>query len=96
MDWLTKMTQKTLADFTEELKATYPTLTKGNNNDVITLESDEYESVVAEWAKDKLAALEKEAADKLAEEKAKTAKEAAQAKLAALGLTTDDLKALGL
>lgn len=31
-----------------------------------------------------------------AETAAKTAKEAAQAKLAALGLTTDDLKALGL
>ena len=30
------------------------------------------------------------------EAKAMTAKEAAQAKLAALGLTTDDLKALGL
>jgi hypothetical protein len=30
------------------------------------------------------------------QEKAEAAKEAAQAKLAALGLTTDDLKALGL
>lgn len=36
-------------------------------------------------------------AEKIALEKeAETAKESAQAKLAALGLTTDDLKALGL
>ena len=96
MDWQTKMTQKTLADFTQELKADYPTLTKGNNDDVITLESDEYESVIAEWAQEKLLAQQKETADKLAEEKAKDDKEAAQAKLAALGLTADDLKALGL
>lgn len=39
----------------------------------------------------------KEKADKLAaEQAAKIAKEAAEAKLAALGLTADDLKALGL
>ena len=36
------------------------------------------------------------AAQKLAEADAQEAKNAAQAKLAALGLTTDDLKALGL
>ena len=41
--------------------------------------------------------LEKKIADKLAEkEQADAAREAAQAKLAALGLTADDLKALGL
>ena len=41
--------------------------------------------------------LEKEIADNLAaKEQADIAREAAQAKLAALGLTTEDLKALGL
>ena len=35
-------------------------------------------------------------AEQAAENKTKQAKEAAQAKLSALGLTTDDLKALGL
>ena len=37
-----------------------------------------------------------DAAELVALEKAEAAKETAQAKLAALGLTTDDLKALGL
>ena len=41
--------------------------------------------------------LKKQVADNLAaKEKADAAREVAQAKLAALGLTTDDLKALGL
>ena len=47
-----------------------------------------------------IAQLEKEKAQKLANQQAEIAKAAekatAQAKLAALGLTTDDLKALGL
>ena len=47
---------------------------------------------LAQWEIDK-----SKAAERLAEEAAAvSAKEAAQAKLAALGLTTDDLKALGL
>jgi hypothetical protein len=42
-------------------------------------------------------ALEKQAADNLAaKEKADAAREVAQVKLAALGLTAEDLKALGL
>ena len=47
---------------------------------------------IAQWEIDKAKSVER-----LAEESAAvSAKEAAQAKLAALGLTTDDLKALGL
>jgi len=91
MDWRTKMTQKTLADITQELKAAYPTLTKGNNDDVITLESDEYESVIAEWAKDKLAAQDKEALDAAAAIQNEADKEALLAKL---GITADEAKLL--
>lgn len=47
---------------------------------------------LAQWQIDKAEAAER-AADEAA---AVSAKEVAQAKLAALGLTTDDLKALGL
>ena len=53
------------------------------------LTAEEYEAQIAVWADARLA---KEAAKAEAE----AAKAAAQAKLAALGLTADDLKALGL
>jgi hypothetical protein len=58
------------------------------------------EEIEREMNADELAQYDKEQAETqvTAEKKAaaETAKEAAQAKLAALGLTTDDLKALGL
>ena len=58
----------------------------------IDLTETEYEAQIAEWAEARLA---KEA--KIAEAKAiEEGKIGAQAKLAALGLTADDLKALGL
>ena len=47
---------------------------------------------LAQWQADK----DNEQAKADAKEKAENAKNAAQAKLAALGLTADDLKALGL
>jgi hypothetical protein len=75
-----------------ELKTKYPTLTKGVNEHVIELDADEYENTITAWAEYELEQVAAEAAVKVAE----AAKEAAQAKLAALGLTTDDLKALGL
>jgi len=53
------------------------------------LTSTEYEKTISEWADNEL---EQEA--KKAE--AEAAKESAQSKLAALGLTTEDLKALVL
>jgi hypothetical protein len=53
------------------------------------LTTEQYEAKIEEWATARLDKL-----SKLAE--AETAKVAAQTKLAALGLTTDDLKALGL
>jgi hypothetical protein len=72
-----------------ELKKAYPTLTKGVNDQVIEMDADEYEATLAEWAENLLNQETKDA-------EIEAAKEAAQAKLAALGLTADDLKALGL
>jgi len=55
------------------------------------------EVVEREMTKAELSNYEKQVADVQAQSEAiKVAKEAAQAKLAALGLTADDLKALGL
>jgi hypothetical protein len=68
-----------------------------------TLEGDDYLNIVwaSDLAKPTLAEIETEIAaipirKAQAETQAIAAKETAQAKLAALGLTTDDLKALGL
>jgi hypothetical protein len=55
----------------------------------VDLSAAEYEMKIAEWADARLA---KESA----KSEADLAKVAAQAKLSALGLTADDLKALGL
>jgi hypothetical protein len=90
------MATKTIADFTKELKTEYPTLTKGVNDEVIALANDEYEALIAKWAAARLAQQEQEASDAAASNKAETDKATAQAKLEALGLTVDDLAALGL
>jgi hypothetical protein len=55
----------------------------------VDLTPAEYEERIAEWAENRLAKLAKIA-------ETEEAKTTAQAKLAALGLTADDLKALGL
>jgi exonuclease VII large subunit len=83
---------KTLNDFIADIRAETPTLTRGVNDDVIALSDDEYETTVLEWATERL----KQQEIKLQEGQTEAAKAAAQAKLAALGLTADDLKALGL
>lgn len=72
-----------------DLKKDYPTLTKGVNDQVIEMNAEEYEATISQWAQNLLDQEAKEAKDL-------AAKEAAQAKLTALGLTADDLKALGL
>jgi hypothetical protein len=75
-----------------ELKTEYPTLTKQVNDEVIELDQDEYEATLDAWADVELSELAKQA-----EMNAKAeAKATAQAKLAALGLTVEDLSALGL
>jgi len=74
----------------EQLKAEYPTLRTGDEESGYTdLSAEDYEATIAQWAEN-LLAIE---AETLA---AEAAKAAAQAKLTALGLTADDLKALGL
>lgn len=77
----------------ELLKAEFATLRVGDDEAGYTeLSIDEYEAQIAQWADVRL---EEQAKQAEAEAKAQ-AKEAAQAKLAALGLTVEDLQALGL
>lgn len=76
-----------------ELKKQYPTLKTGDDeNGYVALTSQEYEETISKWADAELAkiAAEQEA------EAALAAKAAAEAKLELLGITADDLKALGL
>jgi hypothetical protein len=75
-----------------QLKKEYKTLTKQVNDEIVELDQDEYEATIDSWADVQLAKL---AAVAEAEAKA-AAKAAAQGKLAALGLTVEDLQALGL
>jgi len=84
---------KTKEELIAELKAEYPTLRTGSDEDgYVDLTPAEYEATIAERADNLLA--DEAKATELA--KTETDKAAAQAKLAALGLTADDLKALGL
>jgi len=81
---------KTKSEIIAELKNTYPTLKSGSDTVGYTeLTADEYEATILQWAENLLAqqSAEQDKADK---------KTIAEAKLAALGLTSDDLKALGL
>jgi len=79
------------------LKAENPTMRSGNDTDgYVDFTPEEYEAQINEWADWAIAdAKAKDEAAK-AEAKAEADKAVATAKLAALGLTTDDLKALGL
>jgi hypothetical protein len=80
----------TLEEVIEIIKAENPTLQIGNDNDGYTdLSEADYEKTILDWAKARFEKNQKEQA-KL------QAKETAQAKLAALGLTVEDLTALGL
>jgi hypothetical protein len=84
---------KTKSEIIAKLKIEHPTLRDGSEElgyRELTLE--QYEDTIERWAGWILSQEELEAANLAAE----TAKAAAEAKLAALGLTTDDLKALGL
>ena len=72
-----------------QFKKQYPTLTYGVNDEVYEMSLEQYEQTLERWADFELAKVQEES-DKA------TKKAAAEAKLAALGLTADDLKALGL
>lgn len=82
-----------LDEMIEVIKAENPTLKTGNDDDGYReLSEEEYAYTISQWAE---ARIEQQAKLKK-EEDALAAKEVAQAKLSALGLTADDLKALGL
>ena len=75
-----------------QCKAENPQMFQTINDETIEVVGQEYEKACSDWAEMRLTQIALE--DELAAVQA--AKETAQAKLAALGLTTDDLKALGL
>jgi hypothetical protein len=79
----------TRAELITQFKADYPTLTEQVNDIVTELNTTKYEATIERWADNQIESEAKAL-------KAATDKAAATAKLAALGLTTDDLKALGL
>ncbi len=80
-----------------DLKLKNPVMKSGNDTDgYIEYTPEQYEAQIQSWAD----YVEQEQINKLKQEKELTEraarKAAAEAKLAALGLTADDLKALGL
>ena len=87
----------TKAEAIAALKLKYPTLRGGNDEQGYEdFSPADYEAQIEIWADNQLADEAKAAAQEAAAIEAAADKAAAQAKLAALGLTTDDLKALGL
>jgi hypothetical protein len=81
---------KTKLDIIAELEVEYPTLKVGNDNEGYTdLSPSEYKATIEAWA-DNLIAEQKTETEK------QEARQAVETKLSALGLTADDLKALGL
>ena len=87
----------TLEEIIKELKAQNPTLRKGSEQQGYEqLNADEYEEIILDWANNKLAKLEKAKFEEESKNEGEAKRSAALAKLAALGLTADDLRALGL
>lgn len=72
-----------------QYKKDYSTLHKTINGEDIVLTEEEYETTIEQWADFQIAEDAKKA-------EAETKQASAEAKLAALGLTTDDLRALGI
>ena len=87
---------KTYQDFYNELKAQYPSICIANDNEIIDLDAEAYEAKLDEWTNNLLVMQAEEIAKEQSAAEAKVKRETAEAKLAALGLTADDLKALGL
>jgi hypothetical protein len=80
----------TKLEIIEQLKSEYPTLKIGDDQTGYTdLSPHDYEKQIEQWA-------ENQYRDATEQEKSEADKLAAKEKLAALGLTADDLKALGL
>jgi hypothetical protein len=87
----------TKEEMIEIIKAENPSLKTGNDNDgYVEITGEEYDAIIEEWAINRLEILAKLAAEEAQQAEAESKREAALAKLAALGLEPDDLKALGL
>ncbi len=80
---------KTKSEIINEYKNQFPKLYKGIDNETFELSAEEYEIACESYADAIIEMAEKEA-------DASAKKAAAEAKLEALGLTAEDLKALGL
>lgn len=81
---------KTKLEIIAELESEYPTLKVGNDEDGYTdLSASQYKATIEAWA-DNLITEQKIEAEK------QEARQTVETKLAALGLTANDLKALGL
>ena len=81
---------KTKEQLLAAFKLEYPTLRVGNEEEGYTqLSNADYEATLESWADTQIA-------KELAQQETQTKLDAALSKLAALGLTADDLKALGL
>ena len=81
---------KTKTEILAQYKKDYPTLRSGDDEQGYKdLSLADYEATIEVWANNQLA-------NEAKAEKVESDKAAAQAKLEALGLTADDLKALGL
>ena len=88
---------KTFEQKITELKLKNLKLYSGSEENGYTeLPEEEYEATIAEWAKNLPPEPKSEEEILIEEQEAAAKKAAAEAKLTALGLTTDDLKALGL
>ena len=85
-----KTKEKLIADF----KIEHPTITKVFNDEVILLSEAEYEITVNQWADNVLNSETEKVATVKAEADKLAAKQSAQAKLAALGLTDNEVAAI--
>jgi len=79
-------------NFNIDFRKQYKTLKKNVNGVEVDLTTEEYEAIITEWELNQV----KAKADYETEIAKAQAKATAEGKLAALGLTTDDLRALGL
>jgi len=87
---------KNYQEFYDELKSQHPIISIGYDNQIVQLDAEAYEARLDEWTNNLLAKQAEEIVKEQAELEAKSKRETAELKLAALGLTPDDLKALGL
>ena len=81
-------------DLIKQFKKDYPILKSGNDNDFIELNEAEREVEYSRWADNELERVASEANQAKAENDKLAAKQSAQAKLAALGLTEEEVASI--